>query len=210
MIPLRFGNEHIQILCLSAHADDVEIGCGGTLMTLRDRYDVSATTCVLSGTTTRLLEAERATKAFLGENATFIGHEFPDGRLPAHWNEVKSTLEALATDVTPDVIFAPGRWDLHQDHRILAEIVTTTWRDALVLRYEIPKWDGDVPRPTHYVPLTQDIATRKVQLLNETYRSQQSHDWWDDELFFSVMRVRGMECRSRYAEAFSVEKAIIG
>jgi LmbE family N-acetylglucosaminyl deacetylase len=122
---------------------------------------------------------------------------------------VKQRLEELARTVRPDLVLAPRREDAHQDHRLLAEVVPTVWRDSLVLHYEIPKWDGDLRPVTHYVPLDDAVARRKVDLLDECYPSQRGRDWWDEEMFLGLMRLRGMECRRRYAEGFVVVKAAV-
>jgi LmbE family N-acetylglucosaminyl deacetylase len=123
---------------------------------------------------------------------------------------VKAALETVTTAVpAPDVVFAPRVDDAHQDHRLLGRLVSTTWRDALVLHYDIPKWDGDFGAATTYVAVPEDVARLKVSYLHSAYPSQRDRDWWDDELFLSVMRLRGMECRSRYAEGFVVAKSIL-
>ena len=116
-------------------------------------------------------------------------------------------LHELATRVSPDVVFCPRTDDAHQDHRLLGTLVPTVWRDALVLHYEIPKWDADLHPPTHYVQVAPDLARRKVALLDTHFPSQRDRDWWDDELFLGLMRLRGVECKTRYAEAFFVHKA---
>ena len=133
---------------------------------------------------------------------------FPDGRLPAHWDGVKDALHELETRLSPDVVFCPRPDDAHQDHRLLGRLVPTVWRDALVLHYEIPKWDADLRPPTHYVPTAPDVARRKVALLDAHYASQRDRDWWDDELFLglSASRCRG---KSRYAEAFFAHKVVL-
>lgn len=122
---------------------------------------------------------------------------------------MKETLEGVAASVQPHLILAPRPEDAHQDHRLLARLVTTVWRDALVLHYEIPKWDGDLQPVTHYVPLGEETAHRKVQLLHEVYQSQADRDWWDSETFLGLMRLRGVECRHQYAEGFVLAKAVL-
>ncbi len=135
---------------------------------------------------------------------------FPDGRLPAHWDEVKQTLESLATRVSPDLVLAPRVDDAHQDHRLIGSLATTVWRNALVLHYEIPKWDGDMTSPTHFVGLTADQAHRKVALLTKSFPSQVGHDWWDDEMFLGLMRISGHGVHGRrYAEGFYASKVAI-
>ena len=127
------------------------------------------------------------------------------------WGEAKQTLENVATRIAPQLIFAPRVDDAHQDHRLLGRLVTTVWRDALVLHYEIPKWDGDMCAPTHYVVAsTRPAARARSTLLDASYPSQVGRDWWDDELFLGLMRIRGVEARSRYAEAFVAAKVVLG
>jgi LmbE family N-acetylglucosaminyl deacetylase len=163
-----------------------------------------------TGTALRQAEARSAATAFLAQGSvTFALHDLPDGRLPAHWDETKEIVEAAAHHGAPDLVIAPARDDAHQDHRLLAELVSTAFRDALVLHYEIPKWDGDLARRNLYLPLSDDVARRKVALLHEHFPSQKARDWWDDEVFLGLARLRGMESRSRYAEAFTNTKAAI-
>lgn len=210
MIALRPPDGQLSILALGAHPDDVEIGCGGSLLTLVQQRAARCHVVLLGGTTERAQEASHASRLFIGdasESLTILG--FPDGRLPAFWNEVKQELEDLAPRMHPDVVFAPRRDDAHQDHRMLGELATTVWRDALVLHYEIPKWDGDLGQVNHYVPFDRETAQRKVDLLRTAYPSQVHRDWWDDETFFGLMRLRGVECRSPYAEGFVVRKAVL-
>ncbi len=133
-------------------------------------------------------------------------HHLSEGRLPAQWGQVKEVLEAVASSCSPDLIVAPSIGDAHQDHRTIAEILPTVFRDALCLGYEIPKWDGDLGRPSVYFPLSDESVHRKVQLLNECYVSQTGRGWWDDEVFLGLARLRGIECRAGYAEAFTCTK----
>src|SRR6266511_919320 len=132
-----------------------------------------------------------------------------DGRLPAHWGAVKELLHEAIGELSPDLVICPAQGDAHQDHRLLAEQVPTVFRDQLVLHYEIPKWDGDLARRNVYLPLADDVARRKVELLHASFPSQKARDWWDDEVFLGLARLRGMECRSRYAEAFDCAKAVL-
>ena len=188
------------------------LGCSafvlGTLLTLARRPEIRLTVAVMTGTPDRVAESTAALEEILPSTKTrFLA--LPDGRLPEHWGEVKRQLEELARDCRPDLILAPRVDDAHQDHRLVGVLVTTVWRDALVLHYEIPKWDGDLSAPTHYVGLDEETGRRKVALLNRHFPSQHVHDWWDDEVFLGLMRVRGMECRSRYAEAFYAAKVLV-
>jgi LmbE family N-acetylglucosaminyl deacetylase len=209
MLSLELSRGSLQVLCLGAHPDDIEIGCGGTLLRLsaRDRTSISA--LVMSGTDDRVAESRAALASFTGaEEATFLG--FPDGRLPSRWDDVKQALEDHAAEAPkPDLVLAPRVDDAHQDHRLIGQLAPTVWRDSLVLHYEIPKWDGDTGQPTHYVGLSEEQARRKFELLDKHFPSQRTRDWWDEELFLGLMRVRGMECRHRYAEGYFARKALI-
>lgn len=198
----------LQVLAVGAHPDDVEIGCGGTLLALQGRDRVEVHCLVLTGSPERCLEAEAAAATFNRVPTGVTFGELPDSRLPDHWSAVKDFLEDAARHrPSPDLVLAPRLDDSHQDHRLLAELVPTVWRDSLVLHYEIPKWDGDLGRVTHYVPLDADQARRKAELLTKVYPSQVGRDWWDDETFLALMRLRGVECRAPYAEGFLVQKA---
>ncbi len=201
----------LSVLAIGAHPDDIEIGAGGTLLDLADRQPaLRARYVVLTGTAERQLEARAAASAFLPSDGLDIEMlDLPEGRLPAVWAEVKQALERVAQSCTPDVIFAPAPGDAHQDHRTIAEIVPTVFRDQLCLHYEIPKWDGDLGRPWLYCPLSEQTARRKVELLHKCYPSQRGRDWWDDEVFLGLARLRGMECRAPYAEGFTCNKSEI-
>jgi LmbE family N-acetylglucosaminyl deacetylase len=199
----------LQLVCLAAHPDDIEIAAGGTLLALAERGGVEGHWLTMTGSPERRSEAKAAARAFLPDSQSSF-HEFQDGRLPAHWNEVKDILHDFAAAVPDvDLVLAPRTDDAHQDHRLLGTMAPTVWRDALVLHYEIPKWDGDLGRCNSYVPVSTELGRRKVALLNEHYRSQRDRDWWDDETFLALMRIRGMECRSRYAEGFQASKAVL-
>jgi len=197
------------VVALGAHPDDIEIAAGGLLLSLAAAHPgVRVHYVLLTGSPQRQAEARAAAAAFLpGASVTFALHELPDGRLPGNWGAAKQLLQDAAAASQPDLVIAPSPEDAHQDHRLVGELVSTAFRDQLVLHYEIPKWDGDLGRPHLYLPLTDDVARRKVELLNASFPSQKAHDWWDDEMFFGLMRLRGMECRSRYAEAFGCRKA---
>lgn len=199
------------ILAIGAHPDDIEIGAGGTLLTLADHYPgLRARYVVLTGTDERHAEAREAAAAFLpGADLTVDLHHLPEGRLPAAWDHVKNILEDVAHDWEPDLILAPSSHDAHQDHRTIGEVLPTVFRNQLSLSYEIPKWDGDLGRPSMYVPLTADLAHHKVQLLHKCFPSQAGRDWWDDEVFLGLARLRGMECRAPYSEAFICTKSVL-
>lgn len=208
MLEMQLPDGRLDILCVGAHPDDIEIGCGGTLLTLRESRDVRITVAILTGSKERSDEAVAAAKRFAGSGEVRFGG-LTDGRLPAAWGETKTFLEDLSQDVSPSIIFAPRRDDAHQDHRLIGELVPTVWRDSVVFGYEIPKWDGDLAPVTHYVPLRPDIARRKFALLDEVYPSQRVRDWWDQEVFLGLMRLRGMESRTQYAEGFVSAKTIL-
>jgi LmbE family N-acetylglucosaminyl deacetylase len=199
------------VVALGAHPDDIEIAAGGLLLTLAAANPgIRVHYVLLTGTAERQAEAQSAAAKFLpGADLTFGLHDLPDGRLPAHWGAVKEKVHAEAATLTPDLVLCPSAGDAHQDHRLLGEMVPTVFRTALAIQYEIPKWDGDLGRPNVYLPLTDDIAKRKVELLHASFPSQHDKDWWDDEVFLGLARLRGMECRSRYAEAFFATKAVL-
>jgi LmbE family N-acetylglucosaminyl deacetylase len=201
----------LSVLALGAHPDDIEIGAGGTLLTLAERHPGLRVRYVLmTGNAERQQEARAAARAFTpGADLEIEAHDLPDGRLPAAWGQVKEIMAGVARSVRPDVILAPSTGDAHQDHRTVGEIVPTAFRDQLYLAYEVPKWDGDLTQPNMYFPLSDVIARRKVELLNKCYPSQQSHDWWDEETFLGMARLRGIECRARYAEAFTCTKILL-
>jgi LmbE family N-acetylglucosaminyl deacetylase len=208
VIGLLAPGGRLDVLCVGAHPDDIEIGCGGTLLGLDGRPRTTVTGLVMTGTPERRAEAEAALPQFF-PGATVRVLDLPDGRLPAHWDAVKQALEESAREHRPTVVMAPRPDDAHQDHRLLGELVTTVWRDALVLHYEIPKWDGDSRSPTVYVRLTERDARRKVDLLHRCFPSQAGREWWDDDVFCGLMRLRGMESRSRYAEGFTSPKVLL-
>jgi len=214
MLPLHLTppqGRPLSVLVIGAHPDDIEIGAGGTLLSLAEGYpDLRARYIVLTGTADRQQEARSAAGAFLPvADLTVELHDLPDGRLPAVWDQVKEALEEAARSCSPDLIIAPSRDDAHQDHRTVGEVVPTVFRDRLYLGYEIPKWDGDLGRPSMYVPLPAGTAHRKVELLHKCFPSQRHRDWWDDEVFLGMGRLRGVECRAPYAEAFHCTKFVI-
>ena len=214
MLPLQLiapNDRPLSVLALGAHPDDIEIGAGGTLLTLSEAVpDMRAYYLVLTGSLDRQAEARNAAAAFLpAADVTVRLHDLPEGRLPAIWDQVKDLLEEVARSFVPDLILAPRVDDAHQDHRTVAEIVPTVFRDQLYLGYEIPKWDGDFGRPTMYFPLSAVLAQRKVELLFKCFPSQHQRDWWDEDVFQGLARLRGVECRAPYAEAFTCSKSLI-
>jgi LmbE family N-acetylglucosaminyl deacetylase len=210
VLPTPLGRP-LSVVVIGAHPDDIEIGAGGTLLSLAAASaGLEARYVVLTGTPERQLEARAAAQAFLaGANVSVELHDLAEGRFPAIWGQVKEKLESVARTCSPDLVLAPSDRDAHQDHRVIGEIIPTVFRDALFLAYEIPKWDGDLGRPSVYFPLSSELAHRKVELLHKSFPSQHSRDWWDDEVFLGLARLRGMECRAPYAEAFTCTKALL-
>lgn len=198
-----------RIVALGAHCDDIAIGAGGSLVTIcAARQGVRVDALVLSGGGTEREAEERAALAAFcpGADLRVTVLKLPDGRVPTHWEEAKSALRELRERTDPEVIFAPNHQDAHQDHRALAELVPTEFRDHLVLGYEIVKWDGDLGRPSAYQPISASIVNAKFDLLHEHYPSQRSRSWFDREMFTGLARIRGIQCATRYAEAFHVRK----
>lgn len=210
---IRLGSARIgRVVALGAHCDDIAIGAGGTLLaTCLARPGVRVDALVLSGGGGEREDEERAALAAFcpGADLDVTVLKLPDGRLPAHWDEAKNALEDLRRRTDPDVIFAPRTDDAHQDHRGLATLVTTAFRDHLVLGYEIVKWDGDLGKPNSYQPLSSEVAEKKIALLQRHYPSQRHRPWYDREAFLGLARIRGIECQARYAEAFHVTKQIL-
>ncbi|WP_306364972.1 PIG-L deacetylase family protein [Nocardia sp. CC227C] len=209
MIRLDTGSIR-EIALLAAHCDDLAIGLGGTLLTLA-RRGLRVRALVLSGAgTDRAREERAALESFCPETDLELEVlDVPDGRAPAHWERVKDAVARLRRGGDPDVVFAPQREDAHQDHRLLAELAPTEFRDHLVLGYEILKWETDTPKPTVFHPLSAEVAERKAALLMKHYPSQRDRDWFDELSFLGLSRLRGVQCRAPHAEAFVLEKAAI-
>lgn len=204
----------LQILCLGAHSDDIEIGCGGAILDLQRRYaDCRFTWAVFSATGVRRDEACRAAEAFAGSARLqhLVLKEFRDGFMPWLGAEVKATFEELKQTINPDLIFTHQPHDSHQDHRLLSELTWNTFRNHLILEYEIPKYDGDLGRPSLFLPLDEALCQQKTDLLMECFASQRQKHWFDPSTFRALMRLRGMECNapSGYAEAFYCRKLVL-
>ncbi|CAL9632534.1 PIG-L deacetylase family protein [Streptomyces sp. enrichment culture] len=207
---IRLGAGRLErIVAVGAHCDDIAIGAGGTLLSMcLARSGLRVDALVLSGGgTEREPEEQAALAAFCpGAELGLTVHKLQDGRLPAQWDEAKAVVEELRARTEPDLVLAPRTDDAHQDHRGLAQLMTTAFRDHLVLGYEIVKWDGDLGRMAAYQPLSPQVAERKAELLQEHYPSQRHRPWYDREAFLGLARIRGIECHARYAEAFAVTK----
>ncbi|MCZ8382405.1 PIG-L family deacetylase [Mycobacterium sp. CPCC 205372] len=211
MIDLQAGDLS-EIAVLGAHCDDVAIGMGGTLLALSEANPgLRVHALVLSGAGTEREAEERAALAAFCPGATVAVTilDVPDGRAPAHWERVKDALKAFRATCSPDVVFATHRGDAHQDHRMLAELVPTEFRDQLILGYEILKWETDTPAVTVFHPLDTATAEEKVRLLHKHYPSQTARDWFDELSFLGLSRLRGVQCRSSHAEAFVVDKVVV-
>jgi LmbE family N-acetylglucosaminyl deacetylase len=204
----------IRVLVIGAHPDDIEIGCGGTLMRLAES-GAMAEVCwvVLSGEHDRAAEAEASASALLGNlvDGQVIVRDFADGFFPYDGREIKRFFEDLKADLSPNVIFTHQRHDLHQDHRLSCELTWNTFRDHFILEYEVPKYDGDMGRPNLFVPLDQDLCQRKIAHLMTHFASQLPKRWFKEDLFSGLLRLRGMECNSptSFAEAFYSRKAVL-
>lgn len=210
-LPVAAAGDRLSILCLGAHSDDIEIGAGAFLLSLMARgLLLEVTWCVLSGAEKREQEARNSASEFLAEAASAKVEvmSFRDTFFPEQVEGIKSYLEELKSRVTPDLIITHRRDDAHQDHRTICGLTWTTFRDHLILEYEVPKWDGDMAQPNLYVPVTARELERKIDLLNTHFGSQRSKDWFDPQVFRGLARLRGMECRAQegYAEAFYARK----
>ena len=202
-----------QLVLLGAHCDDIAVGAGGALLVLCEANpELRVTALVLTGGGTEREDEERSALAAFCPKAELevTVLDLPDGRLPGRWEAAKQAVEDLRRQCEPDLALAPSPHDAHQDHRELARLVPTAFRDHAVLGYEILKWDGDLAQPQAYLPLADTVLDAKVALLNEHYPSQRGRSWFDPESFRGLARVRGVQCQARYAEAFHVSKLTIG
>jgi LmbE family N-acetylglucosaminyl deacetylase len=217
MISLGLGDSTggaLNVLCLGCHSDDIEIGCGGTILRIIEEHpDCRFYWAVFSAIGVRRAEAERGADLFVGAKRLkrLMMYEFRDGFMPYAGSDVKQEFEEMKTLISPDIIFTHNRGDAHQDHRLLSELTWNTFRNHLILEYEIPKYDGDFRQPSIFVPLRRANYEAKVRLLLDTFQSQRSRSWFEESTFLSVMRLRGMECNapSGYAEAFYCRKLVL-
>jgi len=206
--------ENGTVLCLGAHCDDIEIGCGGTLVELQQRHPgVQFVWVLFSGEDVRERETRAAAQALMGTGANLkvAVHKFRGSYFPHCASDIKDAFETMRKEVKPDLIFTHYLTDRHQDHRVLSELTWNTFRSHAVLEYEIPKYDGDLAHPGVFVPLPAATVERKINTLMECFASQRDHQWFDPELFRGLMRLRGIECNSptRYAEAFHARKLVL-
>lgn len=201
------------ILFLGAHSDDIEIGCGATVLRLVREYAAASFHWVVFGAERedRRREAEAAADAFLdGATSSVVALEsFRDGFFPFAGERLKQRFEEIKAAFRPDLVFTHHRHDLHQDHRTIAELTWQTFRDTVILEYEIPKWDGDLGTPNCYVPASAELAARKVELICEHFESQRAKPWFRAETFRALMCLRGVEANVEFAEAFHARKLVV-
>jgi LmbE family N-acetylglucosaminyl deacetylase len=211
---LAGSGERLSVLCIGAHSDDIEIGAGATILGWIDRgVRLDVHWAVLSANGPRADEARASAHGFLGNAASAVIDlaTFKDGFFPHQGAAIKAWFEALRKRMSPDVVLTHWRHDAHQDHREVSELTWNTFRDHMILEYEIPKWDGDVGQPNVYLPTSRELMQRKTRLLRDHFGSQRSKDWFDDEIFMGLARLRGMECRAPggFAEAFHARKLTV-
>ena len=200
----------LRLLCIGAHADDIEIGAGGTVRRLLIAYETDVTWAVASAPGGRAAEARAAASDWLDGAATSRVEiaNFRDGYFPTQRAEIKDWFRSALAPSAPDLVLVHRRDDAHQDHRTLGELATETFRGPTVAAYEIPKWDGDLTRPTAYVTLPDDVAAFKVDALRRHFPSQHDKPWYDTETFRALLCIRGVEAKTRWAEAFTVDKLV--
>jgi LmbE family N-acetylglucosaminyl deacetylase len=217
MLEIAFGTaaQDVEtILCLGAHCDDIEIGCGGSILRLIRRYPhLSVVWVVFSSNAVREREARASAEIFLtgSKGRRIIIKAFRNGYFPFAGAEIKDFFEALKAEVSPDVVFTHYREDRHQDHRLVSDLTWNTFRNHFILEYEIPKYDGDLGTPNLFVSLEQSLCDRKVESILECFPSQAGRHWFNRETFMALMRLRGVEANaaSGYAEAFYCRKAVL-
>jgi LmbE family N-acetylglucosaminyl deacetylase len=204
----------LRILCLGAHSDDVEIGCGGTILRLLAEHPGSTVHWVVfSASELREREGRASAADFLAgaANVTVAVKRYRESFFPAQWTDIKESFEEIRRAAEPDVVFSHARQDLHQDHRVVSELTWNTFRNHLVLEYEIPKYEGDLGAPNLFVPLARAVADRKVELLQKHFASQASHPWFRADTFHGLMSIRAVECNAPEgrAEAFTARKVAV-
>jgi len=207
-------SQPLKLLCLGAHADDIEIGCGGSLLRLlRERPGSTVHWVVFAANSVREAEARASAAAFLGSAGAseVIVHHFRESYFPSVVSEIKDAFEALKRGFQPDLVLCHRKVDAHQDHRVVAELAWNTFRDHAIWEYEIPKYDGDLGLPNVYVPLSRADADLKVELLLKHFSSQATRAWFHRDTFHSLMGLRAIECNAAEgrAEAFYVRKLVL-
>lgn len=201
------------VLCLGAHSDDIEIGCGASILNLtRQKPGLSVYWVVFTADGPRQAEAEKSAHSFLRNagKAQVIVKQFRNGFFPFEGAAIKEFFESLKSLVNPDLVFTHFRDDRHQDHRVISDLTWNTFRNHLILEYEIPKYDGDISSPNFFCPVEEGVAREKADSLCLLFSTQNNKHWFDQDTFLALMRLRGMECCSKYAEAFYVRKMVSG
>ena len=216
MFTIKFkttASSSLKLLCLGAHADDIEIGCGGTILRfLADYSNIEVFWVVFSGNKQRSYEAEKSANLFLtdAKKKNIIIKDFRDSFFPYIGFEIKEFFEKIKCDFSPDLILTHHRNDLHQDHRIISELTRNTFRDHFILEYEIIKYDGDLGSPNFFVHLDEKTCKKKLNNIIDSFLSQKNKKWFNEEIFSSILRIRGVESRSynNYAEGFYCYKIV--
>lgn len=203
------NNKKLKLLCIGAHSDDIEIGCGGSILKILEKYDIASVFwIVFSSDDIRKKEAEESAGLFLkdAKNKIVKIESYRDGFLHYSGEEIKEIFEGMKKSFNPDLIFTHNHNDGHQDHRLLSELTWNTFRNHMILEYEIPKYDGDFGRPNFFIPLEEKRVNRKNEIILNCFKSQINKHWFCEDLFNSVLRIRGMESASMYSEAFYARK----
>ena len=213
-VQLGQSSDVLRVLCLGAHSDDIEIGCGGTILrVLAQRRNVEVKWVVFAASPERRLEAEKSAEMFLKEavKKEIVVRDFKESFFPYIGSEIKACFEELKRTIRPDVVFTHFRDDLHQDHRLISELTWNTFRDHLILEYEIIKYDGDLGSPNVFVHLSEEVCAKKMKYLMDIFQSQRSHQWFTEETFRAILRLRGVESNapSKFAEAFYARKLVL-
>ena len=216
MLQVQLGQstDVLRVLCLGAHSDDIEIGCGGTILrVLAQRRNVEVKWVVFAASPERRLEAEKSAEMFLKEavKKEIVVRDFKESFFPYIGSEIKVCFEELKRTIRPDVVFTHFRDDLHQDHRLISELTWNTFRDHVILEYEIIKYDGGLGSPNTFVHLSEEVCAKKIQYLMENFQSQHSHQWFTEETFRAMLRLRGVESNAptKFAEAFYARKLVL-
>ena len=219
MLPLNLPlnpDAPFKVLCLGSHSDDIEIGCGGTILQLIAAHaNLDIVWVVFSANAEREREARRSASLFLKQAkrpGKVIVKRFRDGFFPYQGADIKEFFEEIKKEVNPDLIFTHYRNDRHQDHRTISDLTWNTWRQHLILEYEIPKYDGDLGVPNLFVPIEKEIADRKINYICDVFQTQANKAWLTEDTFQAILRLRGVECAApdKYAEAFYSRKVILG
>ena len=206
--------EPLKALFLGAHSDDIELGCGGTILSLLEQgQELEAWWVVFAASPERRVEAEKSAEMFLrgAVKKEVVVRDFKESFFPYVGSEIKACFEELKRTISPDVVFTHFRDDLHQDHRLISELTWNTFRDHLILEYEIIKYDGGLGSPNVHVHLSEEVCARKIKYLMENFQSQHSHQWFTEETFRAILRLRGVESNapSKFAEAFHARKIVL-